>query len=162
MEQVDLPKLGNLSERAGINTSIRPATREDIPTFMELQRNDGFSHQYYLNRERLELLFDRGEQFFVATHEGKPVGFASVDCEQRATAHFLCVDQNNKNRGIGSLLMQTLIDEAKKRGFTRLCSYIEASSTKEVFLQKQGFTKVGYHKNRYGNGKDASIWEVEW
>ncbi|MEK9143856.1 MAG: GNAT family N-acetyltransferase [Patescibacteria group bacterium] len=162
MEQVDLPKPGNLSERAGINTSIRPATREDIPTFIQLQKNDGFSHQYYLNRERLELLFDRGEQFFVATHEGKPVGFASVDCEQRATAHFLCVDKKHKRRGIGRLLMKTLIDETKKRGLSRLDSYVEANSSKEIFLEKNGFVLAGFYTNRYGNGQDASIWKIEW
>ena len=65
-------------------------------------------------------------------------------------------------KGIGRLLMRKLIDEAKKRGYTRLCSYVEANSTKEVFLKKQGFTQVGNYKNRYGNGQDATIWEIAW
>lgn len=160
MEQGSLLAPGNL-ELAGIKTSIRPATKGDIPTLIQLQKNDGFPHQYYLTQERLERLFDRGEQFFVATLDGKSLGFASVDFEKRATAHFLCVDQDNKKKGIGSLLMKTLIQEAKSRGYTRLCSYVEANSTKEVFLKKHGFIQVGYHKNRYGNSQDASIWEVD-
>lgn len=141
---------------------IRSATKRDTTTLIELQKNDGFPHQYYLTQERLERLFDRKELFFIATREGKSVGFASVDYEQRATAHFLSVDQNNRKNGIGSLLMKTLIDDAKKRGHTRLSSYVEANSSKEIFLEKHGFVQVGYHKNRYGNGQDASIWEVEW
>ena len=144
-----------------MNTVIRQGTVEDIPTFITLQRNDGFSHQYYLRPERLERLFDRGELFFLGTIDGIPVGFSSVDCEIRAQAHFLCVDNNYTRRGIGNLLMKTLMSEAQKRRYTRLCSYVESNSMKEVFLQKHGFVQVGYYKNKYGNGQDASIWEVD-
>jgi len=144
-----------------METVIRQGNVKDIPIYIELQRNDGFPHQYYLTQERLKLLFDRGELFFLATLEGTPVGFSSVDCEIRAQAHFLCVDKNYTRRGIGSLLMKTLMDEAIKQGYTRLCSYVEANSTKEIFLQKYGFIQVGYYKNKYGNGQDATIWEVD-
>lgn len=140
---------------------IQQATERDIFTLITLQKNDGFPHQYYLTTERILRLLDRGELFFMATLDGAPIGFTSIDCEIRAQAHFLCVDKRYTRRGIGSLLMRTLIDEASKRRYTRLCSYVEASSTKEVFLQKHGFVQVGYYKNRYGNGQDASIWEVE-
>lgn len=140
---------------------IRRATTADIASIITLQESDGYPHQYYLTDERLERLFDRGELFFLATLDGIPVGFASVDCEVRALAHFLCVDKNYTRRGIGSLLMRTLINEAKKRAYARLCSYVEANSKKEVFLQKHGFVQVGYYKNRYGNGQDASIWEID-
>lgn len=139
--------------------TIRRARKKDVPTLIALQRNDGFPHQYHLTRERLERLFGRGEVFFLATLGGEPVGFASADCEIRAKAHFLSVEQNFQRRGIGSILMKTLIEEAKNRGYDRLSCYVEADSTLDVFLQKQGFVQVGYHKNRYGSGKDASIWE---
>lgn len=141
---------------------FRRATKKDIPTIIMLQKNDGFPHQYYLTHERLERLFNRGELFFLAAVDGIPAGFASVDCEIRAQAHFLCVDKNYTRRGIGSLLMRTLINEAKERGYTRLYSYVESNSTKEDFLKKFGFVQVGYYKNRYGNGQDASIWEISW
>jgi len=139
---------------------IHQGTINDISTYIALQRRDGFSHQYYLTPERLKRLIDRGELFFLAIPEGAPVGFPSVDCEIRSQAHFLSVDKKYARRGIGSMLMKALMNEAKKQGHTRLCSHVEASSTKEVFLQKQGFIQVGYYKNRYGNGVDASIWEI--
>lgn len=140
---------------------IQQATKRDIQTLITLQKNDGFPHQYYLTPERITRLLNRGELFFIAIAEGAPVGFASVDCEIRAQAHFLCVDKRYTRRGIGRLLMQTLMNEAIKRRYTRLCSYVEANSTKEVFLQKHGFVRVGYYKNKYGNGQDATIWEVD-
>lgn len=141
---------------------IRRATKTDITSIITLQENDGYPHQYYLTNERVERLFDHGELFFLAILDGIPVGFASVDCEVRALAHFLCVDKNYTRRGIGSLLMRTLINEAKKRVYARLSSYVETNSKKEDFLQKHGFVKVGYYNNRYGNGQDATIWEIEW
>lgn len=44
----------------------RRAVLSDISMLIDIQKNDGFPHQYYLTRERLEKLFNRGEQFFVA------------------------------------------------------------------------------------------------
>lgn len=89
------------------------------------------------------------------------MGFGSVDCEIRARVHFLSVDQNYARRGIGSMLMKILMDEAKNRGYGRLGIYVDADSPIEIFLQKHGFVQVGYYKNRYGNGKDSTIWEVD-
>jgi GNAT superfamily N-acetyltransferase len=142
-----------------IGIQIRHATKEDTPTLIDLQKNDGFSHQYYLTQERLDRLFGRGEVFFLATLDGEPVGFASADCEVRAKVHFLSVDLKFQRRGIGSMLMKSIIKEVKNKGHNRLNCYIETDSTLDVFLQKQGFVQVGYYKNRFGSGKDASIWE---
>lgn len=140
---------------------IRQATKNDIPTLITLQRNDGFTHSYYLTRERLKRLFDRGELFFVARLGRVPVGFASIDCEIRAQVHFLSVDQTFTRRGIGSMLMRTLKNEVQKRGYGHLSVYVDAGAAIEVFLKKNGFVQVGYYKNRYGKGKDATIWEVD-
>lgn len=43
---------------------IRRAAKKDILTLIQVQKNDGFPHHYYLLPERLERLFDRGELFF--------------------------------------------------------------------------------------------------
>lgn len=143
------------------NIHIRRATKKDIPTLIHLQNSDGYPHSYYLTSERLARLFDRGELFFLASIGGTSAGFGSVDCEIRAQAHFLSVDRNYARRGIGSALMKTLQNEAKNRGYGRLSLYVDAGSAIEVFLKKHGFVQVGHYKNRYGNGKDATIWEVE-
>lgn len=143
------------------NIHIRRATKKDIPTLIHLQKSDGYPHSYYLTPQRLARLFDRGELFFLVSIGGTSVGFGSVDCEIRARVHFLSVDQNYARRGIGSMLMKILMDEEKNRGYERLGIYVDADSPIEIFLQKHGFVKVGYYKNRYGNGQDASIWEVD-
>lgn len=142
--------------------NIRSATKRDINTLILLQQRDGFPHQYYLTEDRLEGLMKRGESFFVIfSPEHTPIGFASIDLEIRAQLHFLCVDKKYGKRGYGTALMQRLLCEAKKHGYSRACSYVESGSNKEKFLKKFKFDKVGFYKNRYGNGADASIWEVK-
>lgn len=139
---------------------IRPATEMDIDSCLAVQRNDGFSHQYYLTSERMRKLFFRGEQFFLAEQDGVPVGFGSVDCEVRAQVHFICVNQAYKRKGIGSGLMRRCLEYAKQAGYSRACTFVESNSSKEPFLEKMGFHKVGFYNDRYGNGVDASIWEI--
>lgn len=56
--------------------------------------------------------------------------------------------------------MKCCLDEAKANGCKRACSYVEENSSKEPFLEKMGFHKVGIYKDRYGNGTNASIWEI--
>ncbi len=138
----------------------RRATKRDIPAFIRIQKHDGFPHQYYLTKGRLEKLFDRGEQFYVISIHGTPVGFGSVDCEIRAQVHLICVDAAFAGNGIGRTLMRLCLARAKQRGCKRACSYVEANSSKEPFLVKMGFHQVGLYKDRYGNGVDATIWEI--
>ncbi len=138
----------------------RHAGLSDIPKMIDIQKNDGFPHQYYLTKKRLERLFDRGEQFFVVEQSRNVVGFGSIDCEIRAQVHFICVDKMYSRQGVGRSLMKYCLDEAKQKGCRRACTYVEANSSKEPFLVKMGFHQVGFYKDRYGNGIDATIWEV--
>lgn len=140
---------------------IRPLKKTEIDTVIQLQKSDGYPHQYYLTKDRVEKLINKGELFFlILSSEGTPVGFASIDLEIRAKLHFICVDKEFGKQGYGSVLMHQLLNEAKKSGYKRVCSYVEAGSNKETFLKKFHFEQVGYYKNRYGNGVDASIWEL--
>ncbi len=142
---------------------IKPAEKNNIEDIIRIQKSDGFAHQYHISKERIEKLINRGELFFlIFTPENIPVGFASIDLEIRARLHFICVNKQFGKQGYGSALMIRLIDEAKKHKYKRVSSYVEAGSNKELFLEKFQFNKVGYYKNRYGNGVDASIWELHF
>lgn len=138
----------------------RRATKEDVQSMIRIQKHDGFPHQYYLTEKRLLRLFDRGEQFFVIEKYHEIVGFGSIDCEIRAQVHFICVDNRQARQGIGRRLMQRCLQVAKTSGCKRAYSFVESRSTKEPFLAKMGFHNVGFYKDRYGNGVDASIWEI--
>lgn len=134
---------------------------QDFDTIMEIQKNDGFEHSYYLTKERLEKLQQRGEEFFIVHLDNKPVAFASVDMEIRARLHFFCVDKDSTKKGVGAELLEKTIQEAVNRNFEKIHTFVETDSPAEHFYTKNKFEKVGSYKNRYGKDKDATILERE-
>lgn len=140
---------------------VREGGIDDIEAMRTIQRNDGYEHAYYLEPDRLEKLLKRGETFFLAYFDGKPIGFSSVDFEVRARLHFLSVLETESKRGVGSALMRTMLEESRRRGYKSAHTYVEANSTKEDFLRRFGFDNIGKFGNRYGQGKDATIWSID-
>ncbi len=132
----------------------------DVPSMIEVNQNDGFVHAYALPAERLENLFLRGESFVVAKHDEKIIGFGSIDCEIRARIHFLSVRKDYSGIGVGTAIMKALLDLARSKGYKKVHTIVESKSTKEIFLKKMGFTEIGFYKDRYALGKDASMWET--
>jgi len=139
---------------------IRKASIKDINLIIDVQKRDGFAHAYYLNRRRLKELFKRGEIFFIAFLNNKAVGFVSLRVEIRAKLHFISVVKELTKKGIGSLLMQKVISETKRRGKNMVYVYTEANSPVEQFFIRKGFKKVGYFRNRFGGGKHANIFSL--
>lgn len=132
---------------------------QDFDTMIEIQKNDGFEHSYYLTKERLEKLAQRGEEFFIVHLDNSPVAFASIDMEVRAILHFFCVDKDSAKKGIGTELLKKAVQEAANQNFDKIHTFVEIDSPVEHFFTKNGFEKVGFYKNRYGDGKDSNILE---
>jgi GNAT superfamily N-acetyltransferase len=104
---------------------------------------------------------DKGEIFFLALSDGRPVGFTSVDFEIRANLHFMSVLKDEQGKGIATLLLKTVIDEVLKRNYNYIITFTEKDGTNlNNFLKKRGFEEVGFHKDRYGKGKDAIIFNL--
>ncbi len=130
-------------------------------TIQYIQKNDGFSHAYYLTKNRIKRLFKRGELFFIAYIDKEAVGFTSVDFEIRARLHFLSVLKDFQKIGAGSRLVREIVRETKKRKYNHLYTITEKKAVlAPKFLKKFGFKEVGFHKNRFGNEKDAIIWSL--
>lgn len=126
----------------------------------DIQNNDGFEHSYPLSRERFRNLIDRGEIFYIANYDGKIVGMISVDFEIRAKLHFFSVKQDYQGKGIGSALINQVLEEAKNSNYSSVYVYVEVGSPVEKFLLNRGFEKVGYYRDRYKTGKHANILEI--
>ena len=152
--------MGKLQTQEKLNLKISKIEgSQDFDTIMEIQKNDGFEHSYYLTKKRLERLQQRGEEFFIVHLDGKPIAFASVDMEIRARLHFFCVDKDSTRKGIGSELLEKTIHEAVNQNFDKIHTFVETDSPSEHFYVKNKFEKVGFYKNRYGQGKDSNILE---
>lgn len=143
--------------------SIRIATEEDFETILEVQKNDGYEHSYYLTKKRLAKLFERGELFIIAELGDRPIGMASLDIEIRAKLHFFSVLKTFQKKGVGTKMLNEIIKKLKKapKKVEVVYFYVEKGAPIVNFLKKNNFKEVGFYKNRYRNGKDAVILEKE-
>lgn len=137
--------------------TFKKATLKDIGLILKIQRGDGFKHAYYLTSRRLKELFKRGEIFYIAYLGEDAAAFTALDIEKRVKIHFLSVMKKFSGQGIGSLLVEKIINEAKRRKKVMIYVYVEADSPLEKFLKANKFKKAGYFLNRFGRGKSANI-----
>lgn len=84
-------------------------------------------------REKIE-----GIKPYVIEHEGKLIGYADLQ-DDGYIDHFFC-HHDWQRRGVGSLLMQKIHDEANKRDIRRL--YSNVSITAKPFFLAKGFEVV--------------------
>lgn len=76
----------------------------------------------------------------------------------------LAVDVHHRMRGIGALLVDSLVDALRHRGSSSLTLEVRASNEKAIKLyQRTGFVQVGRRPNYYRNPReDALILRKEW
>jgi len=114
---------------------IRKAKISDIETIHNLII--GYAEQKVLLPRTRESLYQNIQAMFVAVIEGEIVGCASLTIfdQHLAEIRSLVVDPNMGKRGIGKLLVDQIIEEAKRIEIERLISL-----TYQVeFFQKCGF-----------------------
>jgi hypothetical protein len=135
--------------------SLRAAMPTDIDVMIEIQKNDGYNHAYYLTPERLQRLFDLGIDFYVvATQDDRVIAFIALEVEIRARLRFFSVHKDFQGR---HLLNKEFLREAKI-----IYVYIEENGKKvKKFLGQYGFEEVGFYRNRFGEGKNSVILECK-
>lgn len=133
----------------------------DFEDIINIQKNDGVRHFYYLNKNRLKELSKRGEVFYGMFQNDVIIGFAGVDAEIRAKLHFLSIDKKYQKKGYGTLFVEELVKIMKKKKIKQMFFYAEEDAPMTAFLIKLGFVKVGFYKNRFGDGWDADIFELK-
>ncbi len=73
--------------------SIRNIFPDTAERCIEIQKNDGFRHAYFLTKERIEKLYKNGEKFYgVFDDKHYLIGFASINVDLvRLRIHFFSV-----------------------------------------------------------------------
>lgn len=143
------------------NIKFKTLSTSDFKDIIRIQKNDGWRHVYYLDENRLKELSKRGEVFYGMYLDDVVIGFAGVDAEIRANLHLLSIDKKYQNQGYGTLFVKELVKVMKKKKIKQMFFYVEENSPHTMFLSKLGFTKVGFYKNRFGDGWDADIFELK-
>jgi ribosomal-protein-alanine N-acetyltransferase len=96
-------------------------------------------------------------KFYVAVKENKIVGYIVCWLSDK-TAHIynISVKKEVQNQGIGSCLLEYLLEELKKDGFKTVVLEVRKSNSKAINLYKKfGFAEVKVLPKFYPDGKDA-------
>lgn len=108
----------------------------------------------FFNPQAMKIeLEDRNNSFFIAEINGKAVGYAKLRAGQAAECvrsentielHRIYVLEKVTRHGIGRILLQTCLDEAKARGFDTLwLAVFELNSRAVEFYKRLGFEQAG-------------------
>lgn len=142
---------------------FRRAAEADIPAITRIY-NQGIEDRLATletelrsEEERLQWLANHGDRYpvFAAADDGQVVGWASLNvfnprAAYRHVADFsVYVDRGWRGKGVGSLLLGQLIEEARKLGFHKLVlSAFPFNPGGMALYTRMGFRTVGVYKEQ--------------
>lgn len=125
--------------------------RDDL-IFMVLQAKDALGRKPTINPDLLDIqanYFDRGDRFWIALNEEDRVigciGYSKTENPEEAFLHRLYVKASEKQKGIGTKLLQTAENEMRKQGIK--VSLVHLGEPKKQWFESYAFyPKNGYRK----------------
>jgi phosphinothricin acetyltransferase len=159
---------------------IRPSRESDVEAMLAIYRRhirhgveDGVADSGVPEagdlRDRRKNLESRRLPHLVAVESGTVLGYAYVVLFRKRPAyrftvkHSIYVHQDHIGGGVGSALMQGMIDACAAAGFRRMIGYIDADNAASLGLHaKFGFTRCGLLPGvayRYGRWADTVLVE---
>ncbi|HCU54578.1 MAG TPA: N-acetyltransferase [Gammaproteobacteria bacterium] len=120
------------------NPRVRPAAIGDVPTLHHLL--EIYASKGNLLPRTMSELYRHLRDFFVVELDGKVVacGALEIFTEDLGEVRSLVVDEAHERRGLGRLLVERIVDEARTIGLKRLM----ALTYVPVFFHKLGFRTV--------------------
>jgi len=158
---------GNRTERAGAEGSdimmncvkIVRASREYIDDIVVVE-NLSFKIPWSRQSITDEFIHNKSAVYFCALANGRAIGYAGmwVICDEGHITN-IAVHPEFRCNGVGSALMEALLEEAKKRKLTALTLEVRKSNyTAQSIYRKYGFEEGGFRKAYYAdNNEDAII-----
>lgn len=139
------PRLSPLLERRykGIESLIiRKAELRDVPALFDLINR--FARERVMLPRTIEDLYENIWSFTVAEDAGRVVGCGALKFynQELAEIRSLCVELARENRGVGSALVESLLDEAESHRAKRLF----ALTLVPAFFRKCGFRETRREK----------------
>lgn len=128
--------------------NIRSSQVKDIPAILEIEQS---AHLSPWSEKLLNSSFSNRSHNFVAETTEQIVGyvFSSLVADE-LTLENICVAPSKQGQGIGRLLMQYLLEQAKSLQVQDVWLEVRASNIAAIELYKQfGFIEQGVRKNYY-------------
>jgi ribosomal-protein-alanine N-acetyltransferase len=95
--------------------------------------------------------------YIVAESEGAILGYAGVmTVGDDADVQTIAVDPDAQGRGIGRLLLRSLLRTARERGCRQVFLEVRSDNAAALALyEREGFDRMGRRRDYYGSGVDA-------
>lgn len=133
---------------------IRKVSLDDIDKLLELEKLC-FSTEAYSKEEYIELLSAKTTLGFKVVINDHLAGFI-LGNRKTGVIYTLNVHPSLRRRGVGTLLVRTLIKELKKSGCHKVVLQVRTDNTPAINLYKKlGFSITSIKRNYYGPNMDA-------
>lgn len=162
-----------------MNIHIQPATEDDLPEILAIYNHmilhttavyDEEPHTLAMREAWFKQKQSQGFPVLVAKAEQQVVGFAAYGSFRAWSAykytveHSLYVKENFQRKGVGKLLLQTLIDCAKTNQLHTMIAGIDATNEASIALHKQfGFQEAAFLKEvgyKFGKWLDLKLLQL--
>lgn len=144
---------------------LREAKTSDTKLLRDIEIADGYPYPYRKTPEDYLQYMKEGDTFFIAEVEGNAVGYISInDCTylRSCRLHLLSIRSEYQSKGVGSFLMNTLEEEARRRQFNRIIVNVYANNPRaEEFYKRKGYSLWFIIPERYEGGIDAHVLSKE-
>lgn len=137
---------------------IFPMTIEDLDAICQLERLC-FPLPWSREAFRMEIEKNKCAKYFVAKDGDKAVGYGGMWIVlDEAHITNIAVHPDYRRRGIGRLIMQTLMDVAIKLGIERMTLEVRVSNKPAIQLYKSlGFEEGGIRKGYYSDNREDAL-----
>lgn len=143
---------------------ISKMTLEDLNIIKDclLEEFDDF-WSYNVLKQELENNQNLNSQYFVAKLKEEVVGFVGIlTIIDEVNIMNIVVRKNSRNLGIGSLLIENVIDFSKQQKASLITLEVNENNLPAINLYKKyNFKQVGLRKKYYNNTNNAIIMSLE-
>ena len=150
-----------------VSTKVRVARREDIERIVEIERSWVHLSHWSVDAYRRLVNEDSFTSSFVAESEDPDGGFSIVGfvifhlADNVSEIYNIAVDETHSRSGIGTFLMQAVVDSVRADGARKLMLEVRKSNRSAIrFYRRFKFRVVGERTNYYSNPiEDAFVME---
>lgn len=135
-----------------------------LPAVFELEENL-FSGEEWSREQFLSELehMPASRMYWVALHNKRVIGYCGeMIIDDFADIATIAIAPDFQRRGIGTHMIELMIDEAVRRGATRMLLEVRIDNTAAIELYKKyGFDFIAERPNYYGPGLSAYVMELK-
>jgi ribosomal-protein-alanine N-acetyltransferase len=137
---------------------IGPMTSAEIEAVSQLERLC-FSLPWSKEAFRLEVERNKCARYFTAKMDGRVVGYGGMWLVlDEAHITNIAVHPDYRRRGVGRLIMQTLMEEAARLDIERMTLEVRVSNKPAIHLYESlGFEEGGIRKGYYANNREDAL-----